>query len=175
MPHGRWVLHLMFESNLCNQLRVGHRVPRRHNFSYIAPGLNLMTPRNRFDQDGTKNKMKIIATFCLALSLLAATIPSCMAETIQAAKAASYVGQAVTVEGVVMEVSTDSRSGNTFINFGGRYPNHLFFGIIFASDADLFSGVHSLEGSLVQISGAVQLYRGKPQIVINDPAQIDPQ
>lgn len=116
--------------------------------------------------------MKTFATFCVALSLLAATVPSSMAETIQAANAASYVGQAVTVEGVVTEVSTDSRSGNTFINFGGRYPNHLFYGIIFASDAELFSGIHSLEGSLVQITGAVQLYRGKPQIIINYPSQL---
>ena len=48
--------------------------------------------------------MKIVETFCVALSLLASTVPSTMAETIQAAKAASYVGQAVTVKCVVKEV-----------------------------------------------------------------------
>ena len=118
---------------------------------------------------------QLIAPVFLALSLLAATVPPSMAETIKAADAASYVGQAVTVEDIVAEVSTDSRSGNTFINFGGRYPNHLFYGIIFAGDADLFTGVHSLEGRLVEISGAVQLYRGKPQIVLSDPAQLSVQ
>jgi len=38
-----------------------------------------------------------------------------------------YFGKNVTVEGVVTAVST-SKKGNTFINFGGVYPNQTFTG-----------------------------------------------
>jgi hypothetical protein len=44
-------------------------------------------------------------------------------------EAAQHVGQDVSVEGVVTAVST-SRKGNTFINFGGAYPNQTFTGWI---------------------------------------------
>jgi hypothetical protein len=45
------------------------------------------------------------------------------------AQAKQHIGQDVTVEGVVTAVST-SRKGNTFINFGGVYPNQTFIGWI---------------------------------------------
>jgi hypothetical protein len=35
------------------------------------------------------------------------------------------LGQDVTLEGVVTAVTT-SRKGNTFVNFGGAYPNQTF-------------------------------------------------
>jgi hypothetical protein len=44
-------------------------------------------------------------------------------------EAEKHIGQNVTVEGVVTAVST-SRKGNTFINFGGVYPNQTFTGWI---------------------------------------------
>jgi hypothetical protein len=42
------------------------------------------------------------------------------------AQAEQHIGQDVTVEGVVTAVST-SRRGNTFISFGGAYPNPTFY------------------------------------------------
>jgi hypothetical protein len=45
------------------------------------------------------------------------------------AEAAQHVGQKMTVEGVVVAV-TNSGKGNTFINFGGRYPHQTFTGWI---------------------------------------------
>jgi hypothetical protein len=44
-------------------------------------------------------------------------------------EAEKHIGQDVTVEGVVTAVTT-SRKGNTFINFGGVYPNQTFTGWI---------------------------------------------
>jgi len=93
------------------------------------------------------------------------------AEPISPQDTYANVGALTTVEGVVSQVSrTDS--GTTFINFGGRYPNHVFYGIIFRSDADQFTGTHSLEGRTVLIHGTIDLYKGKPQIVLRDPDQI---
>jgi len=48
---------------------------------------------------------------------------------VSGAQAKQHIGQDVTVEGVVTAVST-SRKGNTFINFGGVYPNQTFTGWI---------------------------------------------
>ena len=53
------------------------------------------------------------------IALLLAT--SVQAETITPLEASHYAGSAITVEGVVSQVST-SGGGTTFINFGGRYP-----------------------------------------------------
>jgi DNA/RNA endonuclease YhcR with UshA esterase domain len=111
--------------------------------------------------------LKFISVTGLALLLAL----SASAETITPKEAAYYVGEAVTVEGVVSQVST-SKGGTTFINFGGRFPNHKFYAVIFRSNAGQFSGVHSLEGHTVAISGTIQMYKGKPQIILKSSDQI---
>jgi len=44
-------------------------------------------------------------------------------------EAAQYVGQHITVEGVVVKVFT-RKSGNTFLNYGAPYPGQTFTGWI---------------------------------------------
>jgi hypothetical protein len=88
-------------------------------------------------------------------------------------EAAQHVGQQATVEGTVVAVFT-SKNGNTFLNFGGAYPNQSFTGWIpknspLASDASL----SALEGQKVRISGTISLYRGKPEIKIMSKSQIE--
>ena len=56
-----------------------------------------------------------------------------------------YVGKNVTVEGVVTAVST-SKKGNTFINFGGVYPNQTFTGWVPASTDLAWDNLESLKG-----------------------------
>jgi DNA/RNA endonuclease YhcR with UshA esterase domain len=83
-----------------------------------------------------------------------------------------HVGQNLTVEGVVSEVHHAASGKAIFIDIGGRYPNNPFAAVIFADDASKFPNVDSLEGKTVDISGSVRLYKGKPEIILNDPAQI---
>src|ERR1700680_3229097 len=47
--------------------------------------------------------------------------------TVQDSEAAQYVGK--NVRGLVVAVYT-SKKGNTFLNFGGKYPNQTFTGYI---------------------------------------------
>ena len=94
------------------------------------------------------------------------------AETISPQVASEHVGSYATVEGVVSQVTTTG-SGTTFINFGGRFPNHVFYAVIFRSNSNQFSGVRNLEGRAVAISGDVEWYRGKPQIILSSPDQIE--
>ena len=104
------------------------------------------------------------------IALLIATFAQ--AETIPPKDAAHYVGDSMTVEGVVSQVSTGS-GGTTFINFGGRYPNHVFYAVIFRKNSARFEEVHALDGKTIAISGIVKLYKGKPQIILYSPEQIE--
>jgi len=75
-------------------------------------------------------------------------------------------------EGVVTAVST-SRKGNTFINFGGTYPDQTFTGWIpagtpLAADAS----ISTLQGKKLKITGRIELYRGKPEIKIMSKDQL---
>jgi DNA/RNA endonuclease YhcR with UshA esterase domain len=44
--------------------------------------------------------------------------------------------------------------------------------VILAADAAKFPGVTSLNGKTVDVTGKVQLYKGKPEILLTDAAQI---
>lgn len=116
--------------------------------------------------------MRYLKHLFSAIGLALVLVTAAQAETITPHQAAQFVGYSVTVEGVVSQVSK-SRGGTTFINFGGRYPNHVFYGVIFKNSAGRFPGVHGLEGRVVAISGKVKLYKGKPQIILSSSGQIE--
>ncbi|MFA3919333.1 nucleotide-binding protein [Ruegeria hyattellae] len=105
----------------------------------------------------------------IGVALFLAT--TAVADTISPKETSQYVGAQATVVGVVSQVSTSS-GGTTFINFGGRYPNHVFYAVIFKKHASKFQNVHSLKGKAVAIAGPIELYKGKPQIIVSSPGQI---
>lgn len=107
----------------------------------------------------------------LAFGLALTTIPAA-AETIAPLEAKAHVGQIVTVEGTVSEVHHAASGKVIFIDMGGRYPNNAFAAVVFAEDASKFPNVDSLEGKIADISGSIRLYKGKPEIILNDPGQI---
>jgi DNA/RNA endonuclease YhcR with UshA esterase domain len=86
-------------------------------------------------------------------------------------QAAAHVGQQVTVQGTVSSVYT-SRGGNTFINFGGSYPNQDFTAVIFSEASSSFPNVDPLQGKQVEVSGVVRLYHGKPEIILRSASQL---
>jgi DNA/RNA endonuclease YhcR with UshA esterase domain len=92
-------------------------------------------------------------------------------QTVEPADAKSHIGQTVTVEGPVDNVHT-ARSGNTFIDIGGHYPNNTFAAVIFSQDASKFPNVSSLKGKTVDVSGKVRLYRGKAEIILTNADQL---
>ena len=104
--------------------------------------------------------------FCLA----AAPAPA-QSATVTPAEAKAHVGQTVTVEGAVSDVHTVA-TGVTFIDLGGHYPDNAFTAVIFAANAGKFPNVSALNGKTVDITGPVQLYKGTPEILLNDAAQI---
>jgi DNA/RNA endonuclease YhcR with UshA esterase domain len=112
-----------------------------------------------------------VRTLILVLTFVLTAAPA-LAQTLRPADARAHVGETVTVEGTVDEVHTARRSGVTFLDMGGRYPNEAFMAVIFAEDAGKFPNVHALEGKTVDISGPVRLYRGTPEIILKDAAQV---
>src|SRR5665213_829021 len=97
---------------------------------------------------------------------------SAHAETVMPADTQKYVGKNVTVEGPVSEVHHAASGNVTFVDMGGHYPNNAFAGVIFSDDANKFPNVDTLDGKTVDISGTIELYHGRTEIILNDPEQM---
>ena len=111
--------------------------------------------------------------FTLGLTLGLALAPTlALAETIAPSETRQHVGQTVTVEGVVTEVNTTDRSGVTFLDMGGHYPNNAFTAVILRDDAGKFPDVKTLEGKTIDVTGTIKLCKGKTEIMLNDAGQI---
>ncbi|HZS64869.1 MAG TPA: hypothetical protein VFA53_10310 [Xanthobacteraceae bacterium] len=108
----------------------------------------------------------------VAIAALALSGAAARAETIQPSEAPAHVGSRVTVEGVVSRVHRDARSGATFIDLGLSAAGKGFTAVIFSADAAKFTDVAALNGKTVQVTGAVRLYKGKPEVILKDAGQI---
>jgi len=87
-------------------------------------------------------------------------------------EAANHIGQEVTIEGLVTKVFK-SKNGNTFLDFGGSYPDVTFV-VWIPEDAPEAAdpSLANLQGKKVKITGTIQLYRGKPEIKVSAKEQI---
>jgi hypothetical protein len=107
----------------------------------------------------------------------AAPVPSFpSAKRIAAAEAGQYAGHEAMVCGLVASARYASRTRGqpTFLDFGGVYPQEVFTAVIWGSERPKFKEapeqVYYRKHACV--TGKVQLYRGKPEIVVRDPAQL---
>ena len=84
-------------------------------------------------------------------------------------EAAGHVGKTVTVKGKV-DGQKSSKSGNTYLNFGGKFPNHVFSCLLRAKN--FTDPVPTFEGKMVEVTGKVTQYEGKPQIELTSLSEI---
>jgi DNA/RNA endonuclease YhcR with UshA esterase domain len=116
--------------------------------------------------------------FFLILTVLFSMAPATLARAqtaavIPANEAAAHLNEWATVEGVVAKVFT-SKSGNTFLNIGAKYPNQTFTGWIPpASPVNKSPALSDIEGKRVKITGRIEMYKGKPEIRINAASQLE--
>jgi hypothetical protein len=136
-----------------------------NNFSLPSVTVHVMFRGGTHQLEGTEMRRLI-----LAVGFIAAALPA-RAQTIGLAEIKSHVGQEVTVEAAVSDVHT-GRAGITFIDIGGRYPDNAFVAVIFAGDAAKFPNVNALDGKTVAISGPVQLFQGRPEIILKSADQL---
>jgi exonuclease VII large subunit len=87
-------------------------------------------------------------------------------------QAKDHVGQEVVAEGQVAQIGASERSHTLFVNFGGRYPNHVFTAVIFSRNLSSLPEARSWEGKTIKVRGQVQLHQGKPEIVLERGDQV---
>jgi micrococcal nuclease len=87
--------------------------------------------------------------------------------TIAANDALSNVGKLLSVEYLCTDVRT--RGNFVFLNSSGE-----FSALIRRDQISLFPRVSELEGQMISVKGFLETYRGKPQIMVFLPLQIDP-
>jgi DNA/RNA endonuclease YhcR with UshA esterase domain len=86
-----------------------------------------------------------------------------------------HVGETATVCGVVASAkfAAGSRAQPTFLDLDKPYPNAPFTAVIFGSDRAKFGTPEtSLRGKRICVTGQIGDYRGKPEIILNEPSQL---
>lgn len=93
---------------------------------------------------------------------------------IDSCAAGNHVGEKVVIEGTVADAYR-SASDTVFLNFGKKYPDNCFVAVIFKSDLGKFSGAPEVTyyAKTVRIQGEVREYQGKPEVILEDPSQIE--
>ncbi len=95
---------------------------------------------------------------------------------IEANEAYKYVGQKATVCGDVVGTNYAVRSKRqpTFLNLDQPYPNQIFTVVIWGSDRIKFKNPPEtfFSGKTICVTGTVETYKGKPEIIVRDPNQI---
>ena len=94
---------------------------------------------------------------------------------IKAKDAFRRIGDRTTVCGVVAKASYLKGSSRepTFLNLADTYPKHPFTVVIWGESRDQFDyAPESLEGKSICVTGVIETYKGKPQIIANSPKQI---
>ena len=101
---------------------------------------------------------------------------SAAGDLIPASEAHKYVGKNKTVSGTVVAAryAAESRGKPTFLNFEEPYPNHVFGVVIWGSDRSKFENPpeSAFLGRQLHVTGLIEEYEGKPQIVVKNPGQI---
>jgi len=82
----------------------------------------------------------------------------------------NYIKKTVTVEGYVADVVM--RPKVNYLNFDNKFPKHTFTVVIFPKDAENFEDLNIFKNKNIQVKGKIELYRGKPQIIVNSTEQI---
>jgi len=87
-----------------------------------------------------------------------------------------HVDKWVTVRGRVFQVYAPEKSKAIFINFSNN-KNKGFTSVVFTSNLDKWPGGRefftSLIGKFIELEGPIQEYKGKFEIIINSPSQLN--
>jgi hypothetical protein len=119
--------------------------------------------------------------FVLGTALLVATCPQARAtaaveQGISATDAAQHVNEHAKVCGFVASAYHASRTRGepTFLDFEKAHPGEVFKVVIWGTDRDKFKPPPetAYDHKNVCVNGRIQLYRGMPEIVVRDPAQL---
>ena len=101
----------------------------------------------------------------------------CYSQTeITPSKAKFFVGEQVLVTGKIKEIK-EGNSGDLFLNFEKKYPNTPLTIVIYANDRAIIQSSFmikwiNLVNATLTISGVIETYNDKPEIVLKKADQI---
>lgn len=116
--------------------------------------------------------MKTLVFLFLMVLPFATVAQNC---TVNAYSADEKIGERETVCGIVSNVhfAENTRGNPVYINFGDKFPNHVFTIVIWGDDVKKFEyDLKSLANRQLAVSGLIKEYNGKPQITVKNPSQI---
>jgi DNA/RNA endonuclease YhcR with UshA esterase domain len=117
-------------------------------------------------------RVSAVVLVLLALSILtAADTP----QQLTAAEAAKHVGEYAKVCGEVVSTkyASSSRGQPTFLNLDKPYPDHIFTIVIWGDNRSKFDQPEvKYKDKQVCVTGTIETYSGKPQIIARSPEQI---
>jgi micrococcal nuclease len=96
-------------------------------------------------------------------------------EVVEACEAGKYLGREMIVQGKVVDTYHHLKSNTVFLNFEKAYPNQCFTAVVFSSN--LYKFVQNPENyylnKTVRIMGKVKEYQARPEIILEEPFQIE--
>jgi len=116
----------------------------------------------------------------LLLLLVLVVLPSTLAaqSKITAAEAKNHLGKKATICGKVVSTHYSARAKGkpTFLNLDEPYPRQIFTILIWGSDRAKFGNPEDKYGNKkVCVSGLIKDYKGVPEVIAEQPNQIEIQ
>jgi micrococcal nuclease len=111
---------------------------------------------------------------CIALFISFASATAFAQTTIAVKDASKHIGETVTICDKIYGGKFLSGAGLTLIDMGGAHPNEVLTLLIKGDDRKKFKDApeETFKDKAVCVTGTLVDYKGKPEIIITDPAQI---
>jgi DNA/RNA endonuclease YhcR with UshA esterase domain len=114
--------------------------------------------------------------YILSLVLLCSFSLSRAQQSVKLEEIASHVGDSVTVTGKVYGIKyfESAKAAPTLINIGAAYPNQLLTVVIYGEDRKRLEldPEKTFADADLSVTGKVELFKGKPQVVVTDKRQL---
>ena len=116
---------------------------------------------------------KILSGFLVVVIVF---VESIAAGVINPKEAHQHLGENQTVCGIVASTHfvSSSKRQPTFLNLDQPYPNQIFTILIWGENRPKFKEAPEkyFKGKRICVTGIIKIYRGTPEIIVNDPSQI---
>ncbi|SDJ47353.1 endonuclease G [Paraburkholderia steynii] len=118
--------------------------------------------------------MRVVLPLAVSLFFLSSAFGG-EAQTISSQLAHSHTGEFVKVCGTIASAkyAASSRGQSTFLDFDSPYPSQPFMAVIWGDARVAFGNPEvTYLGHSVCVSGTITTYRGKPEMILNNPKQL---
>lgn len=125
-----------------------------------------------------RRKLGLVALACLIGLVIVLHSRSLGSQGLAPSEARNHVGEVATVCGEVASTkwAATSRGGPTFINLDKPYPNQVFTVVTWGADRVKFGQPgEAYRGKIICVTGRIKGFRGVPEVVVYEPAQIKVQ